>query len=143
MLWTYNHTFVKIRLTFCCRECIIGWVNKNSILHCLLIVYCERYQECTGRRYAKIVEFSQRVIQIGKVVIRRNTYKYLTSLITRLKIVYCPIRNNLFSLNSKVIDKIIGSINIHICTNIFKYYINCMIIFLEFMASNSLLKTLQ
>ena len=118
-------------------------MNKNSILYSLLIVYYQIYQECTGSRFAKIVEFSQRAIQIGKVVIRRTAYKYLTSFITGLKIVYCPIRNNLFISNSKVLDIKIGSINIHICTNHFKYYINCMMIFLEFMASNSLHKTLQ
>jgi len=75
------------------------------------------------------VEISQRAIQISEVVIRRTftvtAVNLFTQFIARLKIVYRPTRSNISNSNLKILDIIIGSLNIHVCTNLFKCHKNC------------------
>ena len=93
------------------------------------------------------MEVPQRAIQISEAVIRRTfnvtAVELFTQFIARLKIFYRPIRSNSSSSNLDILDIIIGSLNIHVCTNLLKCYKNCkLFIFLNFMASSSSLKTL-
>ena len=83
-----------------------------------------------GRGCAQTVEVSQQEIQIGKVVIRSTftvtAVKFFTPFIARLEIVSRPIRSTRNRISSKlnVLDIIIRSINLHVCTKLFKYYKN-------------------
>ena len=80
----------------------------------------------TGRGFAQTVEVSLQAIQIVKIVIRRTStataVKFFTQFIARLKIVSRPIRSNRVSSKLNVLDIVIRSINIHVCTKLFKYY---------------------
>ena len=89
------------------------------------------------------MEVLQQAIQTGDVVIRRTftftAVKLFTPFIARLKIFYRPVLSNRSSSNLNILI----IVNIYVCTKLFTHYTNCeLLIFTEFVASSTSLKTL-
>ena len=128
VLWCENVKYIcRIILTFSCRDgynCVSEY-KPHFVLHSTCLLW-NISGICCLRRCKQIVKISQRAIQTGIVIIRKTctvtAVKLFTTFIASFKIFSCPFRINIYSSNLKVLYKIIGSINIHICTILFKHY---------------------